>query len=103
MYSTVGDGYLAVLIKDGSHLRLVGGGGAFVLCIRAEPTISRPVPQHLPPSLLGRLTPRLGRYIARVRTNTVLRTKKCPTLSTIFPQNLSDRLLPVTDRRWRTD
>lgn len=56
---------------------------------------------HKPP--LGWLTPRLGRYIARVRTNTVLRTKKCPTLSTIFPQNLSDRLLPVTDRRWRTD
>lgn len=100
MYSTDGDGYLAVLIKDGSHLRLVGG--PFVLGIRAEPTISRLVPQH-PPPLLGRLTPRLGRYIARVRTNTVLRTKKCPTLSTIFPQSLSDRLLPVTDRRWRTD
>lgn len=103
MDSTVGDGYLAVLIKDDSHLRLVGG--PFVLGIRAESTIFRLVPQH-PPPLLGRLTPRLGRYIARVRTNTVLRTKKCPTLSglsTIFPQSLSDRLLPVTDRRWRTD
>lgn len=57
-----------------------------MLGIRAEPTISRLLSHQTPPWLAYT---KAGRYIARVRTNTVLlRTKKCPTLSTIFPQNL---------------
>jgi hypothetical protein len=48
MDRTVGDGYLAVLIKDGSYLRLALGA-CFVLGSMAEPTICRLVPHRRRP------------------------------------------------------
>lgn len=106
MYSTVGDGYLVVLIKEGYYLRLVWGALCARYQGRAHDIQTSKSHKGYPPPLAG-LHQGWARYMARIHTTGTrygaARPKRCPTLSTFFPQNLSDRLLPVTDRRWRTD